>query len=98
MVNLPHIIALTWKSTGVTVNDECLNVYQDLKLKKKWKYIVYKLSDDNKSIEIEKLVEQGDYDQFIADLPKDDCRYAVYDFEYDTNGEGIRNKICFYVW
>ncbi|KAI3658975.1 hypothetical protein MP638_000319 [Amoeboaphelidium occidentale] len=85
-------------STGVTVNDECLNVYQDLKLKKKWKYIVYKLSDDNKSIEIEKLVEQGDYDQFIADLPKDDCRYAVYDFEYDTNGEGIRNKICFYVW
>ncbi|KAI3632571.1 hypothetical protein MIR68_009677 [Amoeboaphelidium protococcarum] len=86
-------------STGVQVNDECLHVYQELKLKKKYKYVVFKLSDDNKAIEVEKTVQEcSDYDEFVASLPRDDCRYAVYDFEWDTQGEGVRNKICFYVW
>ena len=32
-------------------------------------------------------------------LPENDCRYAVYDFEYERGqGEGVRNKICFIVW
>lgn len=94
------------------MNDDCLLAYQDLKLKKKYKYVVYKLSDNHKSIEVEKAVEASsggdkentnsaadgdDYDSFIAQLPRDDCRYAVYDFEYDA-GEGPRNKICFYAW
>lgn len=47
---------------------------------------------------VEKTVESGDYDSFIDALPTDECRYAVYDFEYNTGGEGKRNKILFYVW
>jgi cofilin len=32
-------------------------------------------------------------------LPENDCRYAVYDFEYDTaSGEGKRSKIVFFIW
>lgn len=72
----------------------------ELKLRKKFRYIVYKLNDDNTSIVIEKKVESCDkYDDFLAELPEDDCRYAVYDFEFEKSpGEGIRNKICFIVW
>ncbi|KAG5456836.1 MAG: hypothetical protein BJ554DRAFT_3309 [Olpidium bornovanus] len=40
----------------------------------------------------------GTYDDFIAALPPDACRYAVYDFEYEKPGEGTRNKICFFAW
>ena len=40
----------------------------------------------------------GGYDEFIAALPKTDCRYAIFDFEYEKPGEGQRNKICFYAW
>jgi cofilin len=47
---------------------------------------------------VESKVPTATYEEFVAALPTDDCRYAVFDFEYDTNGEGIRNKICFYVW
>ena len=85
-------------ATGVKVTDECINVYQDLKLKKKYKYIVYKLTADNTTIEVERTAECSDYDEFVSALPVDDCRYAVYDFAWDTNGEGLRNKICFYTW
>ena len=85
-------------SSGVAVADECLQVFQDLKLKKKYKFIVYRLSQDNSRIEVENLVEASDYDNFVEQLPKEECRYAVFDFEYNTNGEGVRNKICFYTW
>ncbi len=80
------------------MDDKCLEVYQDLKLKKKFKYIIYKLADDSSAIVVEKVVESGKYDAFVAALPKDDCRYAVYDFDFEKPGEGQRNKICFYAW
>ncbi|EPZ31425.1 Actin-binding, cofilin/tropomyosin type domain-containing protein [Rozella allomycis CSF55] len=87
------------KSSGVTVHDDCVTIFQELKLKKKYLYVIYKLTDDFKSIEVEKAVEKADYNSFVNDLPSDDCRYAVYDFEFEKSAsEGMRNKICFYVW
>jgi cofilin len=80
------------------VDDKCVEYYQDLKLKKKYKYLTYKLSADNSQIEIEKWADSGDYNAFISALPKQECRYAVFDFEYEKPGEGQRNKICFFAW
>ncbi len=41
------------------------------------------------------------FEDFLAQLPPNDCRYAVYDYQY-INSEGIAyNKIVFlnwYVW
>jgi len=86
-------------SSGVAVDDACMSSFQDLKLKKKFRYIIYKLSDDNKVIEVEKMAEKATYDDFLSHLPAEDCRYAVFDFEYEVSAsEGVRNKICFYVW
>ncbi|KAI5841921.1 hypothetical protein DFP73DRAFT_574148 [Morchella snyderi] len=74
-------------------------MFEELKLGKKVKYIIYKLSDDKKCIEVEKHSESTDYDSFIGDLPENECRYAIYDFEYELEaGEGTRNKLCFYAW
>ncbi|KAG0064293.1 cofilin, partial [Podila epicladia] len=70
----------------------------DLKLKKIHKYIIYKLSEDKTSIEVEKTSEAtATYDEFVKELPQNDCRYALYDFDY-TLPEGPRNKIVFYTW
>ncbi|KAI9141443.1 putative COF1-cofilin [Paraphysoderma sedebokerense] len=85
-------------SSGVTVADNCLDVFQELKLKKKFKYILYKLNADNTEVVVEKTAEQASYDEFIKSLPIDGCRYAIYDLEYEKPGEGLRNKICFYAW
>lgn len=75
-------------------------MFQDLKLRKKHRYVIYRLSDDNRAIVVEKVVEKdAKYDDFVAGLPEDDCRYAVYDFEYQKSPEeGSRSKICFVVW
>ena len=72
----------------------------ELKLRKKYRFIIYKLNEDNTSIVIEKKVESCEkYEEFLEQLPENDCRYAVYDFEFEKSpGEGIRNKICFIVW
>jgi cofilin len=76
-----------------------LQVFQELKLKKTYRFIINKITDDNKSIEVEKAVEKGEYSDFVDALPHDDCRYAVYDFEYQQSAsEGQRSKICFFVW
>lgn len=68
-----------------------------MKLKKTFKYIIYKLSDDSKFIVVDKTATDADYDTFLGELPEKECRWAVYDFDY-TIADGPRNKIVFYSW
>lgn len=41
-------------SSGVGADDECVNVFNELKLRHTYKYIIYKISDDKSSISVEK--------------------------------------------
>eukprot|EP00842_Homolaphlyctis_polyrhiza_P003869 jgi/Hompol1/4483/HPOL_003650-RA len=85
-------------SSGVTVNDAAIEAYQELKIKRKYRYIIFKISDDNKQIVIDKAVEKAEYEQFVTSLPADGCRYAVYDFEFESaGGDGQRHKLLFYI-
>ncbi|KAJ6783726.1 hypothetical protein PWT90_05476 [Aphanocladium album] len=93
-----------------TVSQECIQAYNDLKLSKKHKYIIYKLSDDNKQIVVEEASSDKDWENFREKLINATAksktgavgkgpRYAVYDFEYSlASGDGIRNKIVFIAW
>ncbi|KAI8978109.1 hypothetical protein BDB01DRAFT_800841 [Pilobolus umbonatus] len=85
-------------SSGVSVSDDCLEKYQELKLRKAYKYIIYKLSDDNKQIVIDAAVPTASYQEFLDALPENEPRYAIYDFDFEKPGEGMRNKITFYTW
>ncbi|ESK95225.1 actin depolymerizing factor [Moniliophthora roreri MCA 2997] len=85
-------------ASGVQVNPACLQEYQTLKLGKKIKYIIFNLNDAKTEIIVEKKSESSNYDDFLADLPEGDCRWAVYDFEFDKEGAGKRNKLCFFSW
>lgn len=51
-----------------TVSQECITAYNDLKLNKKYKYIVYKLSDDYKEIVVEHASEDKDWEEFREKL------------------------------
>ena len=74
--------------------------FQDLKLRKKYRFVTFCLGDENRKIIIEKTAEKDtSYEEFLSGLPDDDCRYAIYDFEYQKSAdEGLRSKICFIVW
>ncbi|KAI1317595.1 cofilin [Mortierella claussenii] len=90
-------VYLKSSASGVTADQTCLEAFQELKLRKKLKYIIYKLSDNNSEIVVEEKAETATYDEFLEKLPKDDCRWAVYDFDFSTP-DGERNKIVFYSW
>jgi hypothetical protein len=96
LYNHHHLIA--HQSSGVAVNPECLDLYQELKLRKKHKYIIFGLNKDKTEIVNLKTETSTDYDVFLADLPEDQCRWAVYDLEFEKEGGGQRNKIVFYQW
>ncbi|KAL7280111.1 hypothetical protein ACG7TL_006527 [Trametes sanguinea] len=84
-------------ASGVGVNPECLEAYQELKLGKKTKYIIFTLNKDNTEIVVEKKSPlTSTYDDFLADLPEGECRWAVYDFDFEKEDGGKRSKITFY--
>jgi len=85
-------------SSGVAVNSDCLNVFQELKLRKKHKYIIFGLSPDKTEIISLKTGTSTEYEDFLADLPENQCRWAIYDLEFQKEEGGVRNKIIFYHW
>lgn len=85
-------------TSSVTVNDVCLQEYQALKADKKHKYVLFNLSKDNTEIVVEKVSSSTEYDDFIADLPESECRWAVYDFEFEKQDAGKRNKLTLVLW
>lgn len=57
------------------------------------------MSDDKTKIVVDKTSTAESYDDFLEELPENECKYAVYDFEYELgNNEGKRNKIIFFQW
>ncbi|KAK6361740.1 cofilin [Orbilia blumenaviensis] len=85
--------------SGVAVAADCVTTFEELKLRKSSRYIIYKLNDAKTQIVVDKSSAGTDYDDFLADLPETDCRWAVYDFAYSlSEGEGERNKIVFISW
>ena len=88
-------------NSSVSVTPECVSKFNELKLGKNLKYIIYKLSDDYKEIVVEDTSSDGDWDAFQEKLMNAKAsykgkegkgpRYAVYDFEYEAaGGEGTR--------
>lgn len=85
----------------VSVAPECISKFNELKLGKSIKYIIYKLSDDYKEIVVEDSSSDPDWESFQNKLLSakglhkgkegKGPRYAVYDFEWEMeSGEGKR--------
>ncbi|CCH61176.1 hypothetical protein TBLA_0E01170 [Henningerozyma blattae CBS 6284] len=85
--------------SGIAVADESLKAFNDLKLGKKYKFVLYALNDAKTEIIVKETSKDESYDTFLEKLPENDCLYAVYDFEYEISGtEGKRSKIIFFTW
>lgn len=85
----------------LSVNPDCVSAFNDLKLKAGRggpKYIIYKISDDQKEIVVDEIGSETDYDVFREKLVgkkegsgKDRPSYAIYDVEFELEGgEGKR--------
>lgn len=81
------------------VTDECKNSFHEMKWKKVHRYIVFKIDEGSKLVTVDKVGGPGEgYDELAASLPTDDCRYAVFDFDFVTVDNCRKSKIFFIAW
>ncbi|CAM0877371.1 unnamed protein product [Alopecurus aequalis] len=88
--------------SGVAVNEECIKVFQELRASRAHRFVVYKIADDLEQVVVETVGKvESKFDDLVAAIPDDECRYAVYDLEFvadDSAGDTPRSKIFFISW
>jgi cofilin len=82
--------------SGMTLDEACVGDYKELQAFHKFKFITFGISKN--SICTLKKSPATDYAEFIKELPPDQCRYAVYDLDFEKADGGRRNKIVFILW
>ncbi|KAI7737211.1 hypothetical protein M8C21_022319 [Ambrosia artemisiifolia] len=86
-------------ASGMAVNNECKKKFLELKSKRNYRFIVFKIEDKTHQVVIEKLGQPNDnYADFQNSLPANECRYAVYDLDFTTVENCQKSKIFFFAW
>ncbi|XP_054801693.1 actin-depolymerizing factor isoform X2 [Prosopis cineraria] len=86
-------------SSGMGVADHSKNTFMELKRKKVYRYVIFKVDEKKREVVVEKTGSPVEnYDDFTASLPENDCRYAVYDFDFVTSENCQKSKIFFIAW
>lgn len=84
-------------ASGMAVSDECKLKFQELKAKRTYRFIVFKIEEQQ--VVVEKVGGPNEsYDDFTSSLPSNECRYAVYDFDFTTDENCQKSKIFFIAW
>lgn len=81
----------------MAVSDECKLKFLELKSKRNYRFIIFKI--ENQTVVVEKLGNPDEtYEDFAESLPADECRYAVFDFDFITAENCQKSKIFFIAW
>jgi cofilin len=84
-------------STGVSVSDAAIADFNEFKKSSnKTKFLIFKI--ESGSIVKEHASESASFDEFIALLPADDCRYAVYKMDFTTTDGRPNTKLVSIAW
>jgi len=79
-------------ASGVAVDRTCKDRYDEIKKDKTYRYIIFVIEDE-KAIKVEKCgARDAVYDDFLQDMTMQgdtECRYGLYDYEYEAACEGI---------
>jgi cofilin len=83
----------------VEVDPECLAVFEQLKIRRKHRYILFKISENGEHIVIDKIGEPKEgHEEFFKALPDTEPRFCVFDREFKTHDGRPTNKLWFLVW
>jgi len=86
------------KTSGVLeVSEGCGVVFEELKIRRKHRYIIFNIGDEEIVVESTGARSEG-LEDFKRALPFTDCRYAVYDHEYTTPDGRKTSKLWFLSW
>ncbi|KAJ6847491.1 actin-depolymerizing factor-like [Iris pallida] len=86
-------------SSGMGVSDDCKHIFLELQRKKTHRYVIFKIDEKRKEVIVDKTGGTAEsFDDFMAALPENDCRYAIYDFDFVTQENCQKSKIFFITW
>lgn len=78
-------------ASGVTVADKVCRDFLEIKKGKNYRYIIFHIAED-KVIDVESYGNRDatyqDFLDYLTQLGPNECRYAVYDFEYEHQCQG----------
>ena len=85
--------------TSLSFAPECGTVYEELKIRRKHRFIVFKMDDENTTVSIEQIgARSATFTDFKAALPERDCRYGIFDHEFMTDRGVLANKLWLVCW
>ncbi|CAL8088911.1 unnamed protein product [Calicophoron daubneyi] len=72
-------------ASGVSCHQGCIDAYNELKLRKNCRYILFHIKDNREIQVLKKADRSATYDDFVRELveamDEGEGRYAVYDYE-----------------
>ncbi|KAL8224014.1 hypothetical protein R6Q57_019489 [Mikania cordata] len=81
----------------MAVDDECKLKFLELKSKRNYRFIIFKIEEQQ--VIVEKVGSPHEsYEDFTNSLPTNECRYAVFDFDFTTDEYCQKSKIFFIAW
>lgn len=90
-------------TSGVAVNAKCIDTFKNIVKGRTTRAVVFKINDDMTEVQVDQTYGPGEgspvaeWDQFRKTLPQADCRYIVYDFEFDHQGTR-KTRLFFLLW
>ncbi|KAJ2809108.1 hypothetical protein H4R20_000348, partial [Coemansia guatemalensis] len=96
-------------SSGIEVNKACYDAFASMKKDRKYKFVIFKISDDFKEVVVDstslddlkdkdgKVIPQKEdpFEEFVLRLPENSSRFAVFDY---TKEPTVYNKLLFVSW
>uniref|UniRef100_A0A804PS63 ADF-H domain-containing protein n=1 Tax=Zea mays TaxID=4577 RepID=A0A804PS63_MAIZE len=83
-------------ASGMAVDDDCKRRFLELKAKRTHRFIIYRIDEKKKMVVVEQVGKPVlGYDDFAASLPANECRYAIFDYDFVTEENCQKSKIFF---
>merc|ERR1712100_854717 len=80
-------LVLSAMASGVKVNDDCVEKYNQLKLSKDIRFVIFKITDGNDEIVVEQTgAKDATYADFVGKLPADDSQAQAQDADRQLEG------------
>lgn len=85
--------------SGISVQDETINVFNHVKTKSAYKWVMYRVDDAGKEVIVEQVgAPDSTYEEFLSFVPEGQCRFAVYDYAYTNADNCVLQKLIFINW
>eukprot|EP00416_Gambierdiscus_australes_P026818 CAMPEP_0171082716 /NCGR_PEP_ID=MMETSP0766_2-20121228/17279_1 /TAXON_ID=439317 /ORGANISM="Gambierdiscus australes, Strain CAWD 149" /LENGTH=136 /DNA_ID=CAMNT_0011540101 /DNA_START=64 /DNA_END=474 /DNA_ORIENTATION=- len=84
--------------SGVTVSDACVELYNQIKMKKDLRYVTFQIQNNKEIIPDKQGPNTETYADFTKQLPESEPRYALVDVEFTSADGRPQSKLCFVFW